>query len=530
MTKRILIYDTTLRDGAQTEGISFSLEDKLRIAQRLDKLGIDYIEGGWPYSNPKDILFFKKINKIKLQHAKITAFGSTRHKNHQVAKDPGINSLLQAETGVITLFGKSWCLHVTNVLQTSLAENLHMIYESVSFLKKHVEEVIFDAEHFFDGYKDDAEYALKTLLAAQDAGADCLVLCDTNGGTLPDEAMAIIKNIRTQITLPLGIHVHNDAGTAVATSVLAIKEGVTHIQGTINGYGERCGNADLCCIIPNIKLKLGLECISNEHLKQLKEVSWFVSELGNLRHLPQQPYVGESAFAHKGGVHVSAILRTNKAYEHIDPQLVGNQQRVLISELSGRGTLITKAKEFQLEIPPDDPQLAHILSELKELEQRGYQFEGAEASCELLLRKKLGLYQKFFELVGFRVIVEKRESDEEALSEATIKLKAPDGRTEYTAAEGNGPVNALDKALRKALEKFYPQIKDVELIDYKVRTLAEHEGTGASVRVLIESEDKSHSWGTVGVSHNIIEASWQALVDSIEYKLSEQSRRQQKKD
>jgi 2-isopropylmalate synthase len=521
---KITLYDTTLRDGAQTEGIAFSVDDKLRIAQRLDQLGLHYIEGGWPGANPKDIQFFKRIKEIKLKHARLAAFGSTRHRSNSAQTDPNLQSLLTADVPVITIFGKSWDLHAEKVLGVSLEENLELIYDSLNYLASRVDEVIYDAEHFFDGYKANPEYALKTLKTAESAKAKCLVLCDTNGGTLPDEIERIIEEIRGQISIPLGIHAHNDAGLAVASSLQAIKHGVRHIQGTINGYGERCGNANLCTLIPNIKLKLKLDCISNEQLSELTEVSWFVSELANLRHQPHQPFVGESAFAHKGGIHISAVQRARQSYEHIQPELVGNKRKILISDQSGRGVIVCKAKEYGLDITKDTPEAHKLLDEVKQRELDGFQFEGAEGSFELMVKRAMGLHKKLFELIGFRVIVERREHDKEALAEATIKIRTPLGM-EQTAADGNGPVDALNRALLKALEKFYPSIQEVELIDYKVRIINEHEGTGAKTRVLIESGDEENSWNTVGVSSNIIEASWQALVDSIEYKLLKEEAR-----
>jgi 2-isopropylmalate synthase len=517
--RKIEIYDTTLRDGAQSEDISFSVEDKLRITQKLDELGIHYIEGGWPSANPKDAEFFKQARKLKLRTSQLVAFGSTHKASCKVHKDPNIKSLLKAETPVVTIFGKSWDLHVKEALRVSLSANLELIHNSVSYLKKKVSKVFFDAEHFFDGYRAHPEYAMNTLEAALSGGADCLVLCDTNGGTLPGELGEIIGKVLERFrTSPIGIHAHNDSECAVANSILAVKLGVSQVQGTINGLGERCGNANLISIIPNLKLKLNYDCITIDQLRKLKEVSRFVSEIANIRHFKRQPYVGDSAFAHKGGIHVSAIQRHPETYEHIKPELVGNYQRVLISDLGGKSNVIRKAKEFNLQIDPDSPKVTKIVRELKDLENQGFQFEGAEASFELLMRKAFGLHRKFFDLIGFRVIVEKRKEGEPPLSEATIMLRV-DGKLEHTAATGNGPVNAIDNALRKALEKFYPQLKEVKLIDYKVRVLAAGKGTAAKVRVLVESGDNVHKWGTVGVSENIIEASWQALVDSIEYKL-----------
>jgi len=526
--RQIEIYDTTLRDGEQSEDVSFSVEDKLRIAEKLDELGVHYIEGGWPGSNPVDTEFFKKAKKLKFHISKLVAFGSTHKASHKVEKDPIIKALLDAETPIITIFGKSWDFHVKEALRISLSQNLDLIHNSITYLKKRVQKVFFDAEHFFDGYKANPEYAFKVLKTAQDVGADCLVLCDTNGGTLPHEVERIIKELLTpnlayrqagsKLRTPLGIHAHNDAECAVTNSIIAVRLGASQVQGTINGLGERCGNANLISIVPNLKLKLKYDCISDEKLRKLKEISRFVTEIANLRHFKRQPYVGDSAFAHKGGVHVSAILRHPATYEHVSPELVGNYQRVLISDLSGKSNIIRKAKEFNLKIDPSSLKVTELVKEVKELENQGFQFEGAEASFELLMKKALGLHRRFFDLIGFRVIVEKRKEKEEPLSEATIMVKV-NGKLEHTAATGNGPVNAIDNALRKALEKFYPQLKQVKLIDYKVRVLAPGKGTSAKVRVLVESGDDSNKWGTVGVSENIIEASWQALVDSIEYKL-----------
>jgi len=517
----IEIYDTTLRDGAQSEDISFSVEDKLRIAEKLDELGVHYIEGGWPGSNPRDIEFFRKAKKLKFSTAELVAFGSTHRASLKVHNDPNIEALLSAQTHAVTIVGKAWDFHVKEALRISLSQNLDLIHNSIAYLKKRIPKVFFDAEHFFDGYKANPEYALKVLETAQDAGADCLVLCDTNGGTLPYEVERIIKDLKSQISnlkSQIGIHAHNDTECAVANSIIAVKLGVSQVQGTINGLGERCGNANLVSIIPNLKLKLKYNCISSGKLRKLKEVSRFVTEIANLRHFKRQPYVGDSAFAHKAGIHVSAVQRHPETYEHIRPELVGNYQRVLISDLSGKSNIIRKAREFNLRIDPDSPMITDIVQQVKDLENQGFQFEGAEASFELLMKKALGLHRRFFDLIGFRVIVEKRKEGEAPLSEATIMLKVS-GRLEHTAATGNGPVNALDNAIRKALEKFYPQLREVKLIDYKVRVLTVGKGTAAKVRVLVESGDDTHKWGTVGVSENIIEASWQALVDSIEYKL-----------
>jgi 2-isopropylmalate synthase len=514
----IILYDTTLRDGSQAEDISFSVEDKLRIAQKLDGLGIQYIEGGWPGSNPKDLQFFQEIKSVPLSQAKIVAFGSTRRPGTTPAQDPNIQALIEAGTKVVTIVGKSWDMHSLEALKITLDQNLEIIHSSIHFLKEKVEEVIFDAEHFFDGFKNNSHYALSTLDAAQAAGADWIVLCDTNGGTFPDEVQAIIKEVKKRITVPLGIHTHNDAEMAVANTILAVKEGVLMVHGTINGYGERCGNANLCSIIPNLKLKMGIDCITDGQLKKMTELSRFVSELANLPHHKYLPYVGDSAFAHKGGLHVSAIRKSDVTYEHVSPERVGNRRRVLISDLSGESNILYKAAEFKIDLKSKDPKVRKILDDLKRLESEGFQFEGAEGSFEILIKKALGQHKKFFELMGFRVIVEKKTEEEAPLSEATIMVRVGD-RVEHTAAVGNGPVNALDNAIRKALEKFYPELKDVKLFDYKVRILSTKDGTGAQTRVLIESGDRKSKWGTVGVSENIIQASWQALVDSIDYKL-----------
>src|SRR5512135_1557817 len=515
---RIDIYDTTLRDGAQSEDISFSVEDKLRITEKLDELGVHYIEGGYPGSNPRDIECFKKVSRLRLVSSKVVAFGSTHRPKKKPASDETMKALIEAGTSVVTIFGKTWDFHVKEALRVPLEENLDIIHDSVAFLKKNTDKVFFDAEHFFDGYIHNPKYALKCLQAAQDAGADCLVLCDTNGGTITSVLEEIVKKAVKGYSAPIGVHIHNDTECAVANSVVGVEVGASHVQGTINGLGERCGNANLISIIPNIQLKLGIQCIAPEQLKKLRDVSRFVTEIANLRHFKRQPYTGDSAFAHKGGMHVSAILKRPETYEHVRPELVGNSQRVLISDLAGKSNILRKAEEFGIRLSSDSVQIQDIVTRLKELENQGFQFEGAEASFELLMKKSLGLHKKFFELMGFRLIVEKRKEKEEALSEATIMVKVG-GHTEHTAATGQGPVNALDNALRKALEKFYPQLKEVRLHDYKVRVLAAGKGTSARVRVLVESGDEEIRWGTVGVSENIIEASWQALVDSVDYKL-----------
>jgi len=516
--RRIEIYDTTLRDGAQTEGISFSVEDKIRISEKLDELGIHYIEGGWPGSNPRDLEYFKKVKKLRLGTSRIVAFGSTHRPKHRVSDDAMFKSLLEADVQLITIFGKTWDFHVREALKISLQENLDIIYNSVAYLKKHVETVFFDAEHFFDGYKDNTKYALKCLMAAQNAGADCIIPCDTNGGSLPGDIQMIFDTIIKVIQTPLGIHAHNDSDCAVANSVVAVVNGASQVQGTMNGLGERCGNANICSVIPDLQIKLGMQCISPEQLKRLRDVARFVNEIANTRHFKRQPFVGDSAFAHKAGIHVSAIRKRPETYEHIRPELVGNSQRVLISDLAGKSNILRKAEEFGIHLDPDSPQIQDIITTLKDLENEGFQFEAAEASFELLMKKALGLHKRFFDLIGFRTIIEKRREGEEPTSEATIMVKVG-GRMEHTAATGKGPVNAIDNALRKALDKFYPTLKNVKLHDYKVRVLTAGKGTSAKVRVLVESGDEEERWGTVGVSVNIIEASYQALVDSIEYKL-----------
>lgn len=515
---RIRVFDTTLRDGTQAEDISFSVEDKLRIAGRLDELGIDYIEGGWPGSNPKDMTFFREIRNYSLKQATVTAFGSTARARTAPENDANLKALLAAKTRAVTIFGKSWDVHVRDALRITLEENKALIRDSLKFLKAAVQEVHYDAEHFFDGFKGNPDYALATLKAAQEAKVDTIVLCDTNGGTLPSEVAEIIRVVQSQVSLPLGIHAHNDAEMAVANTIAAVQLGVGHIQGTVNGYGERCGNANLCSILPTLRFKLKLDCLSDAQMAKLREISNFVAELSNLQPNKHQPYVGLSAFAHKGGIHVSAIEKNPQTYEHLSPEWVGNRRRVLISDLAGKSNILQKAAEYHIDLSRKDPMTQEILNTLKEMENQGYQYEGAEASFELLMKKALGAQKKYFDLMGFRVICEKLREDRTPISEATIMVKVG-GRVEHTAAIGNGPVNALDNAIRKALEKFYPQLSGMELVDYKVRVLSPGKGTGSRVRVLVESGDHRDKWGTVGVSENIIEASWQALVDSITYKL-----------
>lgn len=514
----VALYDTTLRDGCQQAGITFSATDKLRIVEKLDELGIHYIEGGWPGSNPKDIEFFGQAKRLRLRNSKLVAFGSTRRAHTPVEEDKQIEQLLRADTEFVTIVGKSWDTHVVKAMKISLDENLSMIRDSVGYLSSMGRKVIFDAEHFFEGFRGNQGYAIKCLMAAIEASAFCVVLCDTNGGTLPFELAEILKEVRRMVPGRLGFHAHNDCGVAVANSLIAAREGVGLIQGTMNGYGERCGNANLCTIIPNLKLKLGLEVVSDEALQKLTSVSRFVDELANVTHDESQPYVGQNAFTHKAGIHVNALPDHKESYEHVDPQLVGNSRRILVSELSGKSNLLQKLGGKGARLAKDRRELTALLERIKKLEHEGYQFEGAEGSFELLVRKTFNTYENLFTLLGFRIIVEKRDSGE-AYSEATIKVRVGN-RVVHTAAEGNGPVNALDNALRKALEEVYPALKRIKLADYKVRVLEGRDGTGAKVRVLIESRDDHRSWGTVGVSTNIIEASWEALVDSIEYGLS----------
>ncbi|MFQ6015216.1 MAG: citramalate synthase [Anaerolineae bacterium] len=509
------LYDTTLRDGTQREGISFSVEDKLKIARKLDELGIAYIEGGWPGSNPKDAEFLARARQVPWQQAIITAFGSTRRAGRAAENDPNLRALLAAGTEVVTLVGKSWDVHVTRVLRTTLEENLQMIADSIHFLKSQGRRVFYDAEHFFDGYHANAPYALQTLRAAAQAGAEVLVLCDTNGGRLPTEIAATVKAVRRVIHLPLGIHAHNDGDLAVANSLAAVQAGVVQVQGTINGYGERCGNANLCSLIPNLQLKLSQAILSPAQLALLTEVSHYVSEVANRPPDPYLPYVGHSAFAHKGGIHADAMNKYPKSYQHVDPALVGNHQRIVVSELAGKGNILAKAKELGLDITDERARVQRILEEIKTLESRGFQFEGAEGSVELLIRRAQPGYQPPFELIDFCVLVESRGGGE-VIAEASVKLRVGD-EVIHTVAEGNGPVNALDLAVRKALLPFYPMLADTHLSDYKVRILDGEAGTAAQVRVLIDSVCDGQTWSTVGSSTNIIEASWQALADSFEY-------------
>jgi len=521
------IYDTTLRDGAQSVGIAFSLDDALRIIERLDKLGVHYIEGGQPGSNPKAGRLFRAIRDLNLRAATVAAFGSTRHARRVSSRDPNLRALLRAETEVVTIFGKTWDFHVRKVLRVSLDENLRMIGQSVEYLKKRGRRVMYDAEHFFDGWSANREYAAATLHAAQDAGAEVLVLCDTNGGTLPHRIAEIIDEARKHISAPIGIHTHNDAGMAVANSLMAVEHGATQVQGTINGYGERCGNADLCAVIPNVMIKLGRPCIGKSNLKRLVSTAHFVSELANIVPDDRQPYVGRNAFTHKGGMHVSAVERAPSSFEHVPPESVGNRRHVVVSEVSGGAAIRRKARELGIELDQETGDPSRVVRRIKSLEDQGYQFEGADASFELVVQKVKRVHTRFFDLAGFRVIVERKRGGE-SYSEATIKVVV-DGRDEHTAAEGHGPVDALDRALRKALERFYPELKEMHLADFKVRVLDAQAGTAAKTRVLIESMDETDSWNTVGVSENIIEASYEALVDSIEYKLLKDRRHKRSK-
>jgi 2-isopropylmalate synthase len=516
---KITIYDTTLRDGEQAEEISFSVEDKLLIARKLDELGVHYIEGGYPGANPRDEEFFRRAGEIGLAKASLAAFGATHKPGTSPEKDRGIKGILEAGVATATIFGKTWDFHVEHALKVSLRENLALIHDTIGYLKKRLDTVFFDAEHFFDGYAQNPKYALKCLKAALDAGADCLVLCDTNGGALPDDVRKVTSLVKRTLKSPVGIHAHNDSDCAVASSVLAVQAGARHVQGTVNGLGERTGNANLCSIVPNLQIKLGHKCMTEDQLARMRDVSRFVNELANIMHFKRQPYVGDSAFAHKAGMHVSAILKSSETYEHIRPELVGNSQRVLVSDLAGRSNIIRKAAEFGIKVNPKSPKLQKVVERLKDLEGQGFQFEGAEGSFELMMKKALGKKWKFFDLVGFRVFISKRREGEAALHESTVMIKTPDGKVLHTVGGGNGPVNALDNALRKALVGFYPELREVKLLDYKVRVLSPGRGTAANVRVLIESGDGVRKWNTVGMSEDVVEASYQALVDSIEYKL-----------
>ncbi|WP_445638023.1 (R)-citramalate synthase [Nostoc sp. DSM 114161] len=532
---QLWLYDTTLRDGTQREGLSVSIEDKLRIAKRLDRLGIPFIEGGWPGANPKDVQFFWQLQEDPLKHSEVVAFCSTRRPNTTAAEEPMLQAILAAGTRWVTIFGKSWDLHVTDGLKTTLEENLAMIRDTIEYLRSQGRRTIYDAEHWFDGYKQNPSYALQTLEAAIASGAEWLVLCDTNGGTLPHEVSQIVETVishlslvvsqepmtkdKGQRTIPqIGIHTHNDSEMAVANAIAAVMAGAKMVQGTINGYGERCGNANLCSLIPNLQLKLGYSCITEDQLTQLTEASRFVSEVVNLAPDEHAPFVGRSAFAHKGGIHVSAVERNPLTYEHIQPEQVGNRRRIVISEQSGLSNVLAKARSFGIELDQLKAEAKQILQRIKDLESEGFQFEAAEASFALLMHEALGRRPKFFEVKGFQVHCDLIEGKEASNALATIKV-AVDGKNILEAAEGNGPVAALDAALRKALVNFYPQIATFDLTDYKVRILNGHTGTAAKTRVLVESGNAHQRWTTVGVSTNILEASYQAVVEGLEYGL-----------
>jgi len=513
----VQIYDTTLRDGSQREGLSLSCADKLRIARKLDELGVAFIEGGWPGSNPKDAEFFERARDIKWQTALITAFGSTCRAESSPEDDANLKAMLDAHTPVCTVVGKTWTLHVTDVLRTTLADNLRIIEQSLAYLKAQGRHVIYDAEHFFDGYQADPAYALETLRAAVRGGAETVVLCDTNGGSMPWEVAEIVRAVKESLPHPLGIHTHDDGECAVANTLAAVREGAVQVQGTINGYGERCGNADLCSVIPNLELKLDLRCLPEGRLAQLSEISHLVAEVANLAPDEHTAYVGKSAFAHKGGIHVAAMRRNGGSYQHIDPTLVGNQQRVIVSELSGRGNLLSKAEEYGLDVN-SGAEVVDVLNEIKSLEAQGFSFEAAEASVALMLQRQQPNYQPPFEMIDFSANVEHRQG-RGIFAEATVKVRV-NGEVLHTAAEGNGPVNALDAALRKALVSHYPAIAKFHLADYKVRILDGDSGTAATTRVLIDTQNGVKRWSTVGASANIIEASWRALADSVEYGLT----------
>ncbi len=512
--KSVFLYDTTLRDGTQGTGISFSVLDKIRVAERLDDFGIDYIEGGWPGSNPKDAAFFEEAAKRTWKHAKIAAFGMTRRGRAKVEEDTQVQMLLDAKTPVVTIVGKTWPLHVTEVFGVSLEENLAMIGDTVRHLKAHGREVIYDAEHFFDSFREDPEYSLATIKTAREAGADLVVLCDTNGGSLPDYVREVTARAVKHLGAPVGIHTHNDSGLGVANALAAVQAGAVQVQGTINGYGERVGNCDLTTVIPTLALKLGHDVVPD--LSKLRELSAFVDELANVPHNIRSPYVGAAAFTHKGGLHVHAVQKLARTYEHIDPSLVGNQQTIVVSDMSGQTNVLIKAKALGLELEKGSPQVADILRRIKQAEAEGYEYEAAEGSFDLLVRKVLGLYQPLFELKEFHCNYRYAAQADSDVCEATVKLLVG-GVAEYTVAEGDGPVNALDAALRKALKPFYGWIDELRLADYKVRIIDGARGTAARTRVLIVSTNGKQTWGTVGVSDNIIQASWLALADSFEY-------------
>ncbi len=514
----IKIYDTTLRDGTQGEGISFSVADKLLVAERLDQFGVDYIEGGFPGSNPRDIAFFAEARGLRMKHAKLAAFGFTRRAGARAEDDPQMRTLLDSQMPVLTIFGKTWLLHVNEVLRTTPEENLAMIEDSVRYLTAQGREVIYDAEHFFDGYLDNPDYALRTLEAAARGGAANLSLCETNGGKLVSQVAAITADVvRRYGAQRVGVHCHNDSGLGVAVSLAGVEAGATLVQGTMNGYGERVGNANLVTILPNLALKMGRKMRCSGNLTQLRDLSLFFDELANLRPNPKAPFVGQSAFAHKGGLHANAAQKVARSYEHIDPALVGNRTRVLVSDMAGRSSLALKAREFGVDLDEKSPELKGLIEELKEREFRGYEYEAADASFKLLVARKLGRSREFFEVEGYRVIVERHGT--EIWSEATVRVKV-NGESIHTVAEDKGPIGALDKALRLGLEKTYPQLRAMTLRDFKVRIIEGNEGTGSMTRVLVESGDGHSIWGTVGVSDNIIDASWEALREAVEYRLS----------
>ncbi len=519
----VRIFDSTLRDGAQAEGISFSVEDKLRIVAALDDLGVSYIEAGNPFSNPKDLKFFEQIEKIKLKNAKIAAFGSTRRCDITVEQDKNVESLIKAGTETVVIFGKTWDFHVTDIIQTTLDENLRMIYDTINYFKKHGKEVFFDAEHFYDGYLKNSQYAMLCLEVAKEAGVDSIILCDTNGGTFPNEIYDITQGIAKRFPIEIGVHCHNDCGMAVSNSIMGVLAGARQVQGTFLGFGERCGNANLSAIIPCLQLKKSIKCIPKEQISNLTSTARLIAEVSNISMQDNMPFVGKAAFAHKGGMHIDGVSKSSTSFEHIEPKSVGNERRFLTSEVAGRSTILSKIQTIDPNITKDSHETQRIINHLKHLEHEGYQFEAAEETFELIIRKQLGKYKPFFELLSFKIIGERPYLDGRSAS-ALIKILV-DGKVEITAAEGNGPVNALDKALRKALEVFYPVLSKVHLVDYKVRVLDGTSATAAKVRVLIESTDGLNNWSTVGVSKDIIEASWIALVDSIEYKLiSEQEK------
>ena len=516
MKPQVEIYDTTLRDGSQGEGINFSVADKLRIAEKLDAFGVHYIEGGWPGSNPKDLEFFKQAARRKWKNAEIAAFSMTRRKGVAVEKDELMRQILEAETPVVTIVGKTWLLHVTEVLRVKPDENLAMIGDTIRFLKDHGKMVIYDAEHTFDGYKDEPDYALATWQAAEKAGADCVVLCETNGGCLPNEVAAITRVAVGKLNCKVGIHTHDDCGLGIANAIAALEAGATQVQGTINGYGERTGNCNLISMIPLVHFKLKKTGVPADSLPKLKELSEFVDEIANMRHNPRQPWVGQTAFSHKGGMHVHAIGRVARSYEHINPEAVGNSRHVLVSDMSGRTNILMKAAELGFKLKPEMPEVKTITMRVKELENQGYEYEAAEGSLALLIGKTLKHREPSFHVDAYHVSM--RRDAEESVCEATVRVRVGK-KVHHEVAEGDGPVNALDGALRSALVKSFPQLKKVTLTDYKVRILDSSTGTAAKTRVLIQSSDGKREWGTVGVNENIIEASLQALVDSMEYAL-----------